>query len=180
MAQVVENLPRCEAMSSNPRPPKRKKYKRQNSTSKTLNTNHNRSDFTKNVPLKHIYMIYAYFVYIYVYILFYVSIWTHTHTHLFFGGTGVWTWGLTLARQTLYHLTQSPALFALIIFQIQSQIYVQACLHNDSLIYASHIAGVTGTYHTANFLLVKMGSHKLFLLGLPLNHDPPDLCLLSS
>jgi hypothetical protein len=35
---------------------------------------------------------------------------------LFFGGTWVWTQGLTLARQAVYHLSHAPALFGLLAF----------------------------------------------------------------
>jgi hypothetical protein len=42
----------------------------------------------------------------------------------FFGSTVVWTQGLEFARQTLYHFCHTPALFALVIFRIESCIYI--------------------------------------------------------
>jgi hypothetical protein len=46
-------------------------------------------------------------------------------------------------------------------FEIRSSFFVQAGLDSDSLIYASHIAGMTDTRHQVQ-LLVEMGSNKLF------------------
>jgi hypothetical protein len=61
-----------------------------------------------------------------------------------FGGT-YWSLnsGPVLARQALYHLTTPPALFALVIFQIGSQIY-ETGLDWNPFIYVSYVAGVAG------------------------------------
>jgi hypothetical protein len=40
---------------------------------------------------------------------------------------GSWTEGLAIARQALYHLSTSPALFALVIFPVQSPVFL-GCL----------------------------------------------------
>jgi hypothetical protein len=57
------------------------------------------------------------------------------------------TQGIALARQMLYTWTTPPTLFASGIFQIGSNIYAQAGLDCDPPIFASHIAGITGTHH---------------------------------
>jgi hypothetical protein len=41
----------------------------------------------------------------------------------FFGSTGVWTYGLALAGQVLYHLSHTPALLG--IFQIECRAFSQ-------------------------------------------------------
>jgi hypothetical protein len=43
----------------------------------------------------------------------------------FFGSTGICAQGLTLARQVLYHLSHSLALFAVIIFGIRSSVFAR-------------------------------------------------------
>jgi hypothetical protein len=59
----------------------------------------------------------------------------------------------------------SLALFALVIFQIGSHIYIfltQASLDLDSPIYTFHIAGMTGMCYHTQLLLVEMESCELF------------------
>jgi hypothetical protein len=41
----------------------------------------------------------------------------------------------------------SPALFALVVFQIGSRIFAQAGLDHDPSVYVSHVAGITGSHH---------------------------------
>jgi hypothetical protein len=64
-----------------------------------------------------------------------------------------------------------PALFIWVIFEIESLVYSRAGLDHEFPIYASHIAGMTGVNNNIQLLLIKMGSHELFL-GLPLNQWP--------
>jgi hypothetical protein len=79
----------------------------------------------------------------------------------FFDSTAVW--GLVLTRQDLYHLSHAPSpFFALGIFRIGLYIYTQASLGCDPPIYAFCLAGMTGTYHHPQPLLVEMGFLKLF------------------
>jgi hypothetical protein len=72
----------------------------------------------------------------------------------------------------------SPLSFALAIFGIGPHIFAWVGPDHDPLTYAFHIADMTGAHHHTQ-LLIDMGSHELFA-WLPLNHDPPNLCLLSS
>jgi hypothetical protein len=65
-----------------------------------------------------------------------------------------------LSRSSTFWATL-PTLFAFIIFQTESHIYLQACLDIASPISASHIAGMTGTLCHIQ-LLVEMESCKLF------------------
>jgi hypothetical protein len=62
----------------------------------------------------------------------------------------------------------SPVLFALDIFQIRSHINSQAWLDCDPPIYSSHVAGMTGTHHHTQLLLVEMGGLTNFLRGMAL------------
>jgi hypothetical protein len=57
-----------------------------------------------------------------------------------------WTQGFVLDRRVPSRVIP-PAPFALGIFQIGAHVYAQADLNGDSPIYASCIAGVTGTNH---------------------------------
>jgi hypothetical protein len=66
--------------------------------------------------------------------------------------------GPWLARQVLYRGSHTPALFALVTFQIGSCIYALAGLDCDPPISASLITGVIGICHSAQVLLVEMGS----------------------
>jgi hypothetical protein len=52
----------------------------------------------------------------------------------------------------------TPALLALCIYGIGFYIYAQASLDHNLPIYVSCIAGMTGTHHHAQLLLVEMGS----------------------
>jgi hypothetical protein len=58
----------------------------------------------------------------------------------------------------LYHLRNASALLALGIFQIGYCIYALDNLNHDIPNYASLVAGMTSTWHHAQFLLVEMGS----------------------
>jgi hypothetical protein len=89
-----------------------------------------------------------------------------------------------LAGQVLYCLSLSPALSALVIYQVGSHIYLHRPDHNP-LIYISlrsreDICVPPGSAFSFFFFnWFEIGSAN-FLPGLASNHDPPDLCLLSS
>jgi hypothetical protein len=103
--------------------------------------------------------------------LYYYYHYHHHHNHYYFGGTRN---SLLLDRLSV---TPHP-FFALVIFQVGSHIF--ACGRPQTLMLlpaASHVVGTTGVYHHAQF---EMGVLLTFLFGLPLNHGPPNLCLLSS
>jgi uncharacterized membrane protein YccC len=53
-----------------------------------------------------------------------------------------------LAMQALYHLSTPLTLFASVTFEIGS-CFMLASLDHDLPIYASQVAGMTGTYHQA-------------------------------
>jgi hypothetical protein len=76
-----------------------------------------------------------------------------------------WTQDLILVKQVLYHLCHTPAFFALVIFQIGSQVFVwgQPC---NCPIYASHVAGMTGASHHP-WLFCWDGVLLTFCLGWP-------------
>jgi hypothetical protein len=86
-----------------------------------------------------------------------------------FFSTGIWTQGFTLARQALYHAGHTSFLLALVISQRRSHIFFfcPCWPGHSSPFYSSHVAGMTGVPSTPNFLLVMMGSHKLFVPGCP-------------
>jgi hypothetical protein len=89
--------------------------------------------------------------------------------------SGVWIQGLTLARQMLYHLTMSLALFALVIFQIGSHF----CLGHLRLWSPGPLTELgSQTWSMMPALFVDWSLH--FLSGLTWTCDPPNLCILSS
>jgi hypothetical protein len=82
----------------------------------------------------------------------------HYHTWLIsvlifsfsFSGTGGWTQSLTLGRQVLSHLshppTTNPFSFLIYFWNRVSHFFVQVGLNHDTLIYTSHVAGITGAH----------------------------------
>jgi hypothetical protein len=68
------------------------------------------------------------------------------------------------------------ALYALGYFLDMVLLNTWAGLYRSLPPYASCVAGMTGMCHHTQLLLVEMN----FLPGLASNHEPPDLCLLSS
>jgi hypothetical protein len=53
----------------------------------------------------------------------------------------------------------------LTIFEIESQVYVQACLDCDPPIYVFYRAGMTGILHHSQLLLAEIGSQELHALS---------------
>lgn len=81
-----------------------------------------------------------------------------------------------------------PTLFLIFIrnahlktFEYTSRNKVPMCFQQFKLVsvHASQVSGVTGLWHHTQFLLVKMESCEP-LPRLSSNHEPPNLCLLSS
>jgi hypothetical protein len=71
-----------------------------------------------------------------------------------------------------------PALFGLFIFRLGPHIFASASLDPDPSIYASYVVGMTDVPPCPAFLLVEMGSLKVW--GELELCDPSDLYLLSS
>jgi hypothetical protein len=65
-----------------------------------------------------------------------------------------------LARQALYHLSHTPAFFALVIFDIESHFLPELAWISILLFMFPAIAGMTGMYHHKQ-VLVEMRSHEL-------------------
>jgi hypothetical protein len=82
--------------------------------------------------------------------------------------------GLLLVRQALHHSSHAPSLFTFRYFSKRSQIWAQDILDCDPPIYASHVAGITGTH----LLLLEMGSCEPFFPKLALNLEPTNLRFL--
>jgi hypothetical protein len=90
---------------------------------------------------------------------------------LFFGsGTGIWTWGLQLAKEVLYHL--NPILLsshphqpfcALAIFQVGAHVFFQGGPQTSILL---PVAGITGVLHHS-WLIDWDGILRTFCPGLP-------------
>jgi hypothetical protein len=59
-------------------------------------------------------------------------------------------------------LVMPPDLFALVIFEVRFLLYTWASLDCNSLICASHLAGMAVAYHHTQLFLVEMGSFELF------------------
>jgi hypothetical protein len=74
---------------------------------------------------------------------------------------------LALARQAFYHLSHTPSSFCFSYFLNRVSHYAQVSMGTDPFIYVSHIAWVTVRATTTSFLLVKMGSNRLFCPGWP-------------
>jgi hypothetical protein len=120
------------------------------------------------------------------------SVETTKWTFFFFfgGGTGVWTQGLSLARQVLYHLSLAPnPVSALVIFQVKSHIFAQGLASDFTpLTYNPHVAKMTISIITPAYLLRCGLTHFLPKLSLTLSllisylsrswcyrHEPPHL-----
>jgi hypothetical protein len=105
-----------------------------------------------------------------------LSIFLFLASHIF---TGIWTQGLIFARQAIYPLSHAPSPFDLVIFVTRSCIYAQVGLDLDSPIYASlHCWHARITPPHPAFIAWDVFL-PMFFPRLGLNHDPPDLCLLT-
>jgi hypothetical protein len=66
---------------------------------------------------------------------------------IFFAGTGVWSQGLSLARQLLYHLSNSASYFLCQFFKIGShELFAQASFKPQSSCSASWVVRITGVH----------------------------------
>jgi hypothetical protein len=74
------------------------------------------------------------------------------------------------------------ALFAWVIFEVGSHFFFLLRLNSLQSFYITlpTVAGMTGMHRHAQLFLHWDGSYTIFLSGLDLNHDPPDLSLPSS
>jgi hypothetical protein len=89
------------------------------------------------------------------------SVWFKNHLYLFiYCGTGVWTKGLELIMQMLYHLSQACSpFFALVIFQIRVLHFCPGLAsYHQPITYASCVVGITGSCHHVQ-LIGWMGSY---------------------
>jgi hypothetical protein len=97
---------------------------------------------------------------------------------LYIGGTQSWAQGLVLARQAFCHLSQSSSPFCVAVFEMGSHFMPSLAWTTILLFVLPGVDGIIGMYHGTP-PLVEMGSCEL-LPRLTFNHDPPNLCLLSS
>jgi hypothetical protein len=65
-----------------------------------------------------------------------------------------------------HHLSHASALFAVVIFQVGSHFYAWACLHCNLPIYATCVAGMTGTDYRHELLYPAWILLKCRLIGL--------------
>jgi hypothetical protein len=87
---------------------------------------------------------------------------------------------LCIARQALFHLSQTSSPFYSGYFRDKVSLFARASLdHSPSTSRLPTVTGMTGVHHCTQ-LLVEIGwSHELLLPRLALNCDPPDLSLPS-
>jgi hypothetical protein len=88
-----------------------------------------------------------------IYVALFLSV-QHSCVNKFWGVVWYWglnsgTQGLALAKQALYNLSNTPSLFALVIFQIGPHVYAQAVLDCYLPIHASPVTEMTDTYRYA-------------------------------
>jgi amino acid permease len=83
-----------------------------------------------------------------------------------------------LARQAFCHLSQSSSPFCVAVFEMGSHFMPSLAWTTILLFVLPGVDGIIGMYHGTP-PLVEMGSCEL-LPRLTFNHDPPNLCLLSS
>jgi hypothetical protein len=97
------------------------------------------------------------------------------------GRTGIWTQGLALAWQVLYHLRHIASPFCSGSFWGRVSLFAWANLDHDTPVYGFQITRMTGVGPSAqSFLLRWDGFLQTFLYRLALNFKPPDLSLLCS
>jgi hypothetical protein len=113
----------------------------------------------------HPWMIASLYLSIGHYVHTYVCVCVYIYIFFFLDGTGIWTHGLMLARQMVYHLSHSTSPFVLGISEIGSPELFPRIL----LISASWAARVTGPAHS----YISMNSH-------PTENDPKLQCLSSN